>query len=1145
MRTTARNISQITNFISPAVFKLTLGTAIENGDIFMFPEPYLILKKEQDSVGSEEQVYNLISQIFNYDIKNRNLYFVKLEMRMLLQELKEAVNAVTSDSRELINNIYKETAEIISHDGFINKTDYWNSRIENIKNKAETIINVSKQKNNQFNNYSFKPNIKKLNFNLSKAKSFKNVFNTAKNINNISVLGNSIFKPVNYIITSSNREPWQKDAYEFYNIYKSMRENEKKEFLKTISMTEYDIASVKRMTKEQWSVFLQNVLPQVTLYIKKSEDNVNLQNYIEQNHNLSYVLDMTQNQWLDFKTALLNSTDNNLYSLKQFFKTTAEEKNSLTKWEIEKQQFINFVYNNKYAPFVNEAVKSSEFYKHSINEFNQNIMYFSESETDEMSSKLTEWMTYLTESQWNEVKTVITTNTQAEYIKPVLEIIKNQKSEETEPQFSAEKRSVIEYIKNNKKISVDIIQQLSQNEEIKKELTGWVDLKVLEKKTTEIDETVRKNISNENYEINQNHEEINQNREVINNISSQLTDWLSYLTESQWNDIKNVITTNEEAEYIKPVLEIIKNQKSEETEPQFSAEKRGVIEYIKNNKKISVDIIQQLSQNEEIKKELTGWVDLKVLEKKTREFNETIRKNILNENYEINKNPEEISENSEVINNASSQLTDWLSYLTESQWNEVKNVIATNEGAEYVEPVLEIIKNQKSEEIEPQFSAEKRGVIEYIKKNKKVSVDIIQQLSQNEEIKKELTGWVDLKVLENKEFKLNKYKTNTKAEIEKNFLNAQKSEASGFYLNGKYITNSSENLAKWMEYVTKPQWNDIKAFINTQNDNEYLKPVLDNAKIQSAENDEQVFKEQKKEFIKLIVNNKEHAGNFIKLALQNKKINAIITDLATKAEINSLSKTEEIYKTSDVEKVLASNKAQITKANNETIKRITNWVYNTEVKSEVRNKVRKEVSNKFKNEVKYEENTLYDASGINNMSFERIYQKPKEAVPQIISKSYTAKNINSAYTDEKINTSMAQNGNYFSKNLINRINGGTAENEISQYTTADLVIAKSNNTKGAVKNPVKMPDISTQVQQAVKTQVNDIIKINKSSEIQQSENKTIYELTKRINLQQKEIENIITNQRQMLKITDISVVAEKVMNQMQSQLRLEKMRRGL
>ena len=148
--------------------------------------------------------------------------------------------------------------------------------------------------------------------------------------------------------------------------------------------------------------------------------------------------------------------------------------------------------------------------------------------------------------------------------------------------------------------------------------------------------------------------------------------------------------------------------------------------------------------------------------------------------------------------------------------------------------MLEIIKSQKAEEIEPQFSAEKRRVIEYIKNNKKLSVDILQRLSENEEIKKELTSWVDLKELKNEEFRLNKSKITPKTDI------------LGFYLNGKYITNASENLAKWLEYTTKSQWNDIKAFINTQKDNEYLKPVLNNVNIQTAENDENAFNEQKK-----------------------------------------------------------------------------------------------------------------------------------------------------------------------------------------------------------------------------------------------------------------------------------------------------------
>ena len=204
-----------------------------------------------------------------------------------------------------------------------------------------------------------------------------------------------------------------------------MGENEQKEFLKAVSMTEYDITSVKRMTKEQWSVFLQNVLPQVSLYVKNAENSISLQNYTKQNPNLRYVLDMLYVYLLlNFKTALLNSTDNNINTIKQFFKTTVGENKSFDKWESEKQEFINFIYNNNYAPIVNEAVKSTE-----INKYNLNNINVSELEINEISSKFTDWITYLTESQWEEVKTVLTTSKETEYIRPLLETVKNKKQE--------------------------------------------------------------------------------------------------------------------------------------------------------------------------------------------------------------------------------------------------------------------------------------------------------------------------------------------------------------------------------------------------------------------------------------------------------------------------------------------------------------------------------------------------------------------------------------------------------------------------------------------------------------------------------------------------------------------------------------------
>ena len=84
-----------------------------------------------------------------------------------------------------------------------------------------------------------------------------------------------------------------------------------------------------------------------------------------------------------------------------------------------------------------------------------------------------------------------------------------------------------------------------------------------------------------------------------------------------------------------------------------------------------------------------------------------------------------------------------------------------------------------------------------------------------------------------------------------------------------------------------------------------------------------------------------------------------------------------------------------------------------------------------------------------------------------------------------------------------------------------------------------------EAKKAMQAEVHDIITKKRSQNEEQADNKTVLELMRRLDVQQKEIEKIRSTQKQMLNITDISIVTEKIMNQMQSQLRLEKMRRGL
>ena len=56
-----------------------------------------------------------------------------------------------------------------------------------------------------------------------------------------------------------------------------------------------------------------------------------------------------------------------------------------------------------------------------------------------------------------------------------------------------------------------------------------------------------------------------------------------------------------------------------------------------------------------------------------------------------------------------------------------------------------------------------------------------------------------------------------------------------------------------------------------------------------------------------------------------------------------------------------------------------------------------------------------------------------------MNKTHFPNNINPVYTDESLNSSIAENVNYFTSYLINRNNKSVAENELNQYKTADLV----------------------------------------------------------------------------------------------------------
>ena len=800
MRTSAIIIAQTTKYISPSINIGFNGVLKNNGSIFNFPNPSLVFRKE-DISQEEERVYTLFSQLFNYDINNKNQYFIKLEINLLFQEIKMAINSIMGEKKEYFNKIYKEVIEINKKYGFIQNIGHFNKDIENFKNETNIITQKFKSQKNEFNT--------------SKNKNFKNSNSIYKNshynvglIKNISVLENNLIKPFNYELRVINKEQWQKQIYEFYNIYKSMNDFEKQEFLNAISLSENDIVSVRKMTKEQWGIFIKNILPKVSSFVNSYNENIKLENSIYNNELLNNISKLTEKQWLDFKMILLHSHNNDFKNLSSFFELRNNQNNSdIHLWQKEKQDFINYVYENKYIKLLKYAFDVIEY---DVN----NKLQYSENLVNNVTEKFTEWITYLTENQWENVKTVIN-NSKNEYIKPFLENIKNENTQGIEPKFSAEKRGAIKYINNNRKYIFDILSVLKEKEEVKKEIGNWIDLEILNKREIHNNEiSLSTNILNKN------------NNKEINNITEKFTEWITYLTENQWEDVKTVIN-NSKNEYIKPFLENIKNENTQGIEPKFSAEKRGAIEYINNNKKYVFDILSVLKEKEEIKKEIVNWIDLEILNKK-----------------EINNN-------------------------------------------DYIKPFLKILNISK---------------------------------------------------------------------IEKG----------------------------------------MSLFVNDNYKNLILKNIIN-----------------KTDFVNLKNNHKEFS---------------IIKNIQSK---------------------------------------------NIDTNSE----------------------------------------------------KYLHKTANKEY----------ENSMVFSNSI----------NEFDDYKTANLVIAKNNNKQSVVSNTPKIPDVVSEVKKTIKNEIDDVIMIKDNIKQQETSNKTIYELVKRLDTQQNEIDNIIKSQKQMLKITDISFVTEKVINHMQSQLKLEKMRRGL
>lgn len=217
---------------------------------------------------------------------------------------------------------------------------------------------------------------------------------------------------------------------------------------------------------------------------------------------------------------------------------------STQNWVQEKQAFAEYVQKHQYISLAHSVL--TDFIKTEQKEHfveTKEDQRYSEKTLHETAERLAEWFSYLTETQWEEIRDVFTENSENAIIKPILEMMEQQRPAPEEPLFSSEKRGLISYLAEHTDKSVEIIRMIQNRESLKSSMENWVSLPPEEK------------VSKENVVL----QEVEQifTDEQIQDTAESLTEWISYLTENQWEEIKSVLTIHQNEAYISPLLEMV------------------------------------------------------------------------------------------------------------------------------------------------------------------------------------------------------------------------------------------------------------------------------------------------------------------------------------------------------------------------------------------------------------------------------------------------------------------------------------------------------------------------------------------------------------------------------------------------------------
>lgn len=934
--------------LEPMGLRLKNGSILENRQIYRFGKTIdtLTTSNWKQNVKQFANVYQSMEKEEKESFL-QELSMTDLEIRSIQTMSKGQWEVFLTNTMPLVSSFIEKQEELQATKQTIHQKELLH-QLKELKNIQEQNLKLISMQQEQYNTRDFRS------FSMTTNVASSNLFQKHRSENHQI----SLLQKVSGTVAT---ERWQRELRAFYHIYESMGIEEKNHFLAELSMTETEMLSVRKMTKEQWEVFLTNTKPLIASYVKEQEEIQKIQNKKQESELLRYVKELTETQWQDLKSLLLSEEDIHVQNLRSYFKETQQENLlSVENWIQEKQAFVDYVQNHQYITLLRSALTA----------------------------------------------------------------IENKKQEKIFFQGKEEKTY---------------------------------------------------------------------SESVLHETTERLGEWISYLTENQWQEIKNILVENNENVFIKPILEVMEQHKSANAEPVFSAEKRGLISYLTEHTDSSVKIIHLLQSKESLKNSMEDWITLP-MEEKTEGTDVIDQENL----YTFTD---------EQIQNTSDSLTEWLSYLTENQWQEVKSVLTIHQNEAYILPLLEMVRHQKPFEMEPVFSAEKRGAMTFINQNKHASTELVKILIHQKEIEKNLSEWIDLTPWKKAQESAHKTWTEIPVSMEET------------------TTNSIHLLTKFISVLTESQWKELRETAATHQQYPHLQPILTLSKTQETYHS---FEEEKKIWIDHITENQSATAEFLNLVQENQKVNMIFQNLQQKAGAASHSVQEKSSST-QISLQIPEEKRMV---ENIILQRMTHWLQQTIAKQES-SPVQKLKTDEIGQNMPMEHQTVFHHS----MS---ILQKRNPSERNIAAANQTSNLQNSIVN----NGSLLQTIHHFSGVM----NQDIPENALLQpdsYGIAQMVVVKKNQGNAMVQTPPKIPEVVLEAKKAMQAEVHDIITKKRSQNEEQADNKTVLELMRRLDVQQKEIEKIRSTQKQMLNITDISIVTEKIMNQMQSQLRLEKMRRGL